>query len=161
MICGVVLFSIIWLSSFTTGCTADTPVDGITIRQADPDRHIPSMYFGETGQAFKTDIFALFAPGDSVYIGLKVKRDLKDTVTFTRFTFYNLQTKTETELAVPEDNPAFYPGGTDLIAFNDPWLVPGDTGVYELRIYYGAQLVAAITFAVREKIGLAIEIALK
>jgi len=148
LICGLVFLTVIWLSAFAAGCIASTPVDAITIRKALPDRQIPTIYLPYTEHAFTTGEFAIFSPEDKIYIGLKIKRNLKSYITFTRFTLFDQKTKNEIELDNPEDNPAFKPGQTGLIAFYDPWPVPGDNGIYELRIYYGEHLAAAVTFAV-------------
>ena len=83
-----------------------------------------------------------------MFIAVSVRKNLKSSVTFSRFTFLNQRTKEETDIGSNEDNKTFQPGQIDLIAVENPWPVPSQPGSHELRIYSEDRVLASAAFRV-------------
>lgn len=138
---------------FGSGCSSQTPVliDRITVMKEPRDHLLPTGYFGplpeEPIPQFGV-VGAPYHPGDKIFIILSVSKNLKDAVTFSRFTFYNQQTKEEVDLPVPEGLEPFTPGQIFTVAFDDYWTVPDEPGNYELRVYVGKKEAISATFTV-------------
>jgi hypothetical protein len=136
-----------------TGCSTKTPVliDRITVMKEPSDHRLPTGYFGplpEEPIPQSGVVGAPYHPGDKIFIILSLSENLKDAVTFSRFTFYNQETKVEIDLPVPEGLEPFTPGQIWAVAFDDYWTVPDEPGNYELRVYVGKQEAISATFAV-------------
>ena len=143
----------IGLTLFGSGCSTQTPllIDRITVMKEPRDQHMPTGHFGplpEIPVPQSGVVGAPYHPGDKIFIILSVNENLNDDITFSRFTFYNLQTKEEVDLPIPEGLEPFTPGQIFEVAFDDYWTVPDEPGNYELRVYVGKQEAISATFAV-------------
>lgn len=92
--------------------------------------------------------------GDRIYIGLVINRDNKENITFSKYTFFGRDTGQEIEVGVPSESGPFQPGQIITVAFDNPWAVPEQPGIYELRVYMGDEVVASAVFEVRSLAGL-------
>jgi hypothetical protein len=79
---------------------------------------------------------------------LSINGKLKSNVTFSRYTFLNKETGQEVDVGSPEDLMVWEPGQIALINFGDPWAVPDQPGLYELRVYVENRNVASAVFRV-------------
>jgi hypothetical protein len=80
---------------------------------------------------------------------IKLSKGLKENIIFTQYTFFNIGTSAEFKVGLPEQLGPFEPGQLPLIAFDDPWPVPTETGHYEFRVYLGNRVVARALFNIR------------
>lgn len=91
-----------------------------------------------------------FSPGDKMNLGLVISKENKEDITFSKYTFTNKRTGYEVEVGRPEDLGPFEPGQVRFIAYINPWLVPEQPDIYELRIYVGNDVVASVLFEVKK-----------
>ncbi len=77
-------------------------------------------------------------------------KDLKENVTFTKYTFFNKNTSIEVNVSQAEQLGPFQPGQIPLIAFDNPWAAPIQKGQYEFRIYLDNQIVSRALFDIAE-----------
>lgn len=136
------------LASLAVGCVAPEPVDGIFVFKARPGQEVPTGIFAGTGNPHPTGVQVTFNPGDRMFIILSMSAKLKSDVTFSRYTFFNEETRQEVDVGSPEDFKTWEPGQTDLVAFHNPWVVPNQQGEYRLRIYLEKRIVASAVFRV-------------
>ena len=88
-----------------------------------------------------------FRSGSHMFPGIIITQ-LKKSVTFSRYTFYNKETGEELEIGLPADLGPFASISWNLIAQSNPWLVPSEPGIYELRVYLDEKIVASALFEV-------------
>jgi hypothetical protein len=126
-------------------------VDVISIFEATP--HPPPSFGppipGNPGDPHPDPIQEVFSPGDEMFLGLVVGSQLKKNVTFSKYTFYSRGTGGETEIGSASDRGPFDPGSIRLVAFQQPWVVPDQPGIYEVRVYLEDEAVASAVFEVR------------
>jgi hypothetical protein len=95
----------------------------------------------------------VFAAGDKMYIGMRISSKIKTNITFSKFTYFNKETKemnTEVEVGSSSDLMKVWgPGQVDLLAFDSPWPVPDDPGYYQLNVYLDSEIVASDIFQVK------------
>jgi hypothetical protein len=145
-----VLVAIIFLYSLLVdGCLKiPEPIDYIEIfkeRQTVP----PSFGLGAPINPHPEGIQETFSKDDRMFIGLVISEENKNNVTFNRYTFYNRETEQEKEIPKNDGSRLFKPGQITLVAFDDPWLVPEQPGIYEFRVYLDNEIVASAVFKVR------------
>jgi hypothetical protein len=85
---------------------------------------------------------------DRLFFFLRTSHHIKNSITFTKFTYYNTTLKAETQMGSTSDLGPYFPDELYLVAFNDPWPVPETPGVYQLRVYVGNKVVAWALFEV-------------
>jgi len=146
------LFVTIFLSTMTVGCQQKTTdiIQNITIFRWEFGDFVPpgGWTFHITG-SHPTEVQELFDPGDKMNLGLVINRQVKDDITFSKFTFFNKETGTEEEVrAAPKDYGTFEPSGEYYLGYKSPWEVPDEDGKYELRLYIGDEVVASALFNV-------------
>jgi hypothetical protein len=137
-------------TALVISCAPRSPVDAIYIFKARINQHVPS---GEFSGAVNPNphpegIQKTFSQGESLFLILSMRDDLKENVIFSQYTFYNKETKIEVDTGSPEDFETWEAGQTNLVAFNKPWPVPDQPGIYELRVYLGKRIVASAVFQV-------------
>ena len=82
-------------------------------------------------------------------LGLIMSKRPKEKVTFSRYTFFNEATGEEVEIEDPDELGPFWPGTEQFVALQNPWPVPSEPGMYEVRIYQDDKIVASAVFEVR------------
>jgi len=147
-----ILFLLVFLLTVTVGCQQKTTdiIQNITIFKWKFGDFVPpgGWTFSTTGP-HPTEVQELFDPGDKMNLGLVINRQIKDDITFSRFTFYNRQTGAKQEVvAALKDYGPYDPDGEYFLGYKNPWEVPGKDGEYELRLYMGDELVASALFNV-------------
>ncbi|MBI4284965.1 MAG: hypothetical protein HY670_03570 [Chloroflexi bacterium] len=141
-------------ASLVVGCAAPpSPVDGIFLFKARLGQVLlpPTGPFAGTGDAHPTGVQMTFNPGDRMFIILSMRDDLESNVTFSLYTFFNEETRQEVEVGSPQDFQTWGPGQTNLVALQNPWLVPAQPGKYQLRIYQGKRVAASAVFLVEQQ----------
>jgi len=146
------LFLLVFLSTVIVGCQQKTTdiIQNITIFKWEFGDFVPpgGWMFRITGP-HPTEVQELFDPGEKINLGLVINRQIKDDITFSRFTFYNRHTGAEQEVvAAPRDYGPFDSDGEYFLGYKNPWQVPDEDGEYELRLYMGDELVASVLFNV-------------
>lgn len=86
---------------------------------------------------------------DRLFFSLRTSHHIKDAISFTKYTYYNTTSEIETQVGSSSDLGPFDPGGAYLVAFENPWPVPEEPGIYQLRVYVGEKVVAWALFSVR------------
>ena len=77
-----------------------------------------------------------------------ISQEEKKSVTFSKFTFFNKDTKNEVSIKTSDDFGPFASGTYILSYVDNPWTAPQEQGTYELRIYIGNDIVASAVFEV-------------
>ena len=153
VITGLIL-AVILTATQLVGCSkAPDPVYFICIYKARP--HVPKG-LGEgiwirPPNPHPDFIQGTFSPGDKIFLGLVINRENKEDITFSRYTFYNKRTGQEPEVGASGDLIPFEPGQITLVAFSNPWMVPEQPDIYEVRIYMGSDVVASALFEVKKR----------
>jgi hypothetical protein len=143
----------IWLLFvLTVGCVKlPEPIDRIQLFKALDQPGIPTA--GSLADSQKDpmpNIVREFSSSDKIFFGIRLSKDLKENVVFTKYTFFNKDTSAEFKIGLPEQLGPFEPGQITLIAFDDPWTLPTETGRYEFRVYLGNRIVSKALFNIGE-----------
>ncbi len=123
------------------------PIDSIGVSRARPGDP-PSLGQIEPKTPHPDFVQEVLSPGDKIYLGLVINDENKEAITFSKYTFYEKATGRELVLETTDDLGPFQPGQITLIAFDHPWPVPEQPGIYEVRIYMGNDIVASALFLV-------------
>ena len=146
-----VILAIIPVAIVPACSTEPDPVYYIRVYEAMP--RIPPWFihdfFLDPPDPHPDSVQGPFSPGDRVNLLLVISKEIKETVTFTRYAFANKRTGREVEVGEPEELGPFEPGQIRVISFNNPWLVPEQPDIYELRIYLDDDVVASAVFEVK------------
>ena len=97
----------------------------------------------------RTEVQAVFMPGDRIYLGIKIDPRLSGNVTFSRYTFFNTAARQERPVEDAKELGPFEPGQVLLVGLPWGWPVPSAAGRYEIRIYVGEKVIASAAFDVR------------
>ncbi|HEX9896904.1 MAG TPA: hypothetical protein VGA85_04485 [Dehalococcoidales bacterium] len=141
-----------FMAVFPVGChKTPSPVDIISIFKASPDK-MPPKSFGMPGtpiDPYPTHVQQVFISGDTMFLGLGINNQPKTDVTFSKYTSYSKTIGKETEIGLPTDLGPFEAHSLVLVAFENPWPVPDEPGIYEVRVYLGNEIVASAVFEVK------------
>ena len=132
-----------------TGCTAHGPVSHISIMRAFSNEipaGVPS--FVTRYDPYPTETQRVFQPGQEMYVIIQIDTRVSGEITFSRFTFFNLDTGQETDIGSSGNLRHWEPGQTDLLNPGNPWPVPDDEGNYRVRVYQDDKIVASAVFQV-------------
>ena len=105
---------------------------------------IPSPHPGNIQQVFN--------PGDRMFLIVTTNPQYVGNITFSKHTFFNKDNGRETEIAPPRSTGPFGPGQIIHLTPATPgnsWAVPNEPGIYEIRIYADAAMVASAVFEVQ------------
>jgi hypothetical protein len=136
------------LSILFTGCNnAIQPIERIELDKAPPGQEIPtavslSIIEKDPMPATKWE----FLSSEKLYVGIRMSKDLKENVTFTKFTYFNKDTFVETTVGFPKELGPYEPGQLQLLNLYDKWTLPTEHGSYEFRIYLGERIVSEALF---------------
>jgi hypothetical protein len=128
------------------------PIYYIQIFKANP--MIPPS-FGEGAflrqqEPYPDIIQGTFSRDQAVFLGIVISKEVRNRVTFSKYTFYDKNTKRETDITSQlEDLGPFEPGQITLVAFSHPWKVPEKPDTYEIRVYLEKRIVASALFDVK------------
>jgi hypothetical protein len=133
-----------------TGCNRSSePIERIELYPAHNPPEVPpgeGLYFGSIDpmptQAW--DFPELIVT--SIFVGIRISKDLKEDVTFTKYTIFDPVVSSEYELGLPEESGPYEPGQILLLNLYDPWAIPAAKGQYEFRIYLGDRIVSKALF---------------
>jgi hypothetical protein len=134
------------------GCTKlPQPVDSIQLFKAQDQPGIPTggWLIGSNKDPMPGIVYR-FSSSDKIFCGIRLDKALKESVTFTKYTFINKNTSVEVNVSQPEQLGPFQPGQIQLIAFDNPWAAPTQKGQYEFRIYLDNHIVAEALFDIAE-----------
>lgn len=98
---------------------------------------------------FPKEIQLTVSPGEKIFIILGISENLEDSVTFTRYAYYNKETKQEVGIETANDLGPFGAGADVLVGYSNPWPVPDQPSVYEVRVYLDKKVVASAVFKVQ------------
>ncbi len=128
------------------------PVTYIVVLRARPgDTASPPGSFGVSAptKPFPTGVQATMGPMEHFFIGLIINKNLEQPVTFSSYTLYRKTAQLESEIPLQTDELGpLNPGAIYLIGIQNPWPVPADPGIYQLRVYAGTKVVAAANFEI-------------
>jgi hypothetical protein len=134
------------------GCnTSPSAVDRIELYPVNNPQVVPTG--GSLSQPQKNPTPATvwnFSAGVKVYVGLRISKDLKEDVTFTRFTIANPTTSVEYEVGLPKELGPYKPGQTVILNFGDPWALPTEKTMYQFRVYVGDRTESIALFSVTD-----------
>lgn len=156
VLCAVVLMVLVLLAP--VGCQQSTPdvVEVIAIFSAESGAPPPTSGWampGAQANPHPNRVQRVFSPGDKMFLGLSISSKVKANVTFSRFTYFNQDTGEEIEMGSPGDlMKVWEPGQVDLLAFDNPWQVPDESGNYQVRIYFDDTMIASAMFEVPHEI---------
>jgi len=109
----------VFLSTVPVGCQQKTDViENIHIFHAQSPDYPPPPggWISQSTGSHPTMIQRLFDPGDKIFLGLVIREDVEDKVTFSRVTFFNRETSIEEEIVVSSDDLGpFEPGWKGLL----------------------------------------------
>jgi len=135
----------IWLLLLlSAGCAGlPDPIERIQLFRASNQPGIPTAgYLSLSGNDPMPDMVYEFSSSDTIFLGIRMSKRLKENVIFTKYTIFNKDTSVETNIGFPEQLGPFTPGQIPLIAFDDPWDLPSKTGQYEFRIYFDNRIIS-------------------
>jgi hypothetical protein len=143
--------AVLLLVILSTGCIkSPDPIERIALFKASDKPGIPSTAFlADPQKDPMPDSVWEFSSHDKIFFAVRSSKDLKENILFTQYTFFNIGTSAEFKVGLPEQLGPFEPGQLPLIAFDDPWPVPTETGHYEFRVYLGNRVVAKALFNIR------------
>jgi len=127
------------------------PVSYITVFRVRPGKlPLPPPSWGTDAQVvpYPTYVQAVFSPRDRMFLGLIMSKRPKEEITFSSYTFLNKATGEEVEIEATNELGPFEPGTEQFVALQNPWPVPSEPGIYEVRIYQDDKLVASAVFEV-------------
>jgi len=143
----VLLFTILSLLLLPVyGCQTPTPVKEIRLGKAvwlEGPQPPPGVWLSLPASPYN-DAVLLVNKSEEIIIIIELEGEIKNPVTFTRFTFYNKETGTEEIIELSEDLGPLEPGESDRWETQ----VPYEDGEYELRVYLGKRIVAWALFNV-------------
>jgi hypothetical protein len=134
------------------GCTKlQQPVDSIQLFKAQDKPGIPTggWLVGSKKNPMPGIVYK-FSSSAKIFCGIRLDKNLKENVTFTKYTFFNKNTSGEVNVGQAEQLGPFQPGQTPLIAFDNPWAAPTQKGQYEFRIYLDNHMVSRALFDIDE-----------
>ena len=146
-------FVILLMAPPVSGChQTSNPVSYISVFKVRPGQRAsppPSWAADPPVAPHPTSVQAVFNPRDRMFLGLIMSKRPKEKVTFSRYTFFNEATGEEVEIEDPDELGPFWPGTEQFVALQNPWPVPSEPGMYEVRIYQDDKIVASAVFEVR------------
>lgn len=101
-----------------------------------------------TPEPYSTRVQQVFQPGDRMFVFMFTNLRLTKTVTFSKYTFFNRQSRVETNLPPNGSLGPFDPSTGFSVAQENPWTVPAQPGQYEFRVYVADRVVASARFDV-------------
>jgi hypothetical protein len=144
---------ILVISTAVAGCSRPTvPVTFIEVFRVRPGESAappPSWTALAPTNPFPAGVQGVLGPREKIFFGLIINKDAKEPVTFSGYTYYRETpaVTTEVPLRAGEMGP-FNPGQTPLVGMKNPWPVPSEPGIYQLRVYLGGKVVASAIFEV-------------
>jgi len=140
------IFFTLFLFTLTIGCSASNPVQTIIILPRPSVGGIPTggWAMNPSTNPFPSKVQQVFQPGQELIIGLKINKQLKNNVTFSKVTLFNRETKNEV-VVLSSDLGPFEPGQAFYLPY---YVVPNEKGSYEVRIYLDQEVVASALFEV-------------
>lgn len=95
-------------------------------------------------------IVRTFLTGDNIILDIGFS-EIKEPIIFSRYVLINRDTSNGTETSLPGKLGPFGPRARDgiLQIKEGPWPVPDQPGIYELRVYFGDNVVASAAFQVK------------
>jgi hypothetical protein len=143
----------IWLLSvLTVSCSdSNTPVDRIELYPVhNPQEVPPGGALASPGKdpmpTYTWDFPERIVT--SIYVGVRISENLKEDVTFTKYTIFDPADSSEYEVGLPEELGPYEPGQIPLLNHNNPWPIPAERGQYEFRIYLDDRVVSRAIFNV-------------
>ncbi len=130
--------------ALSTGCQRPL-IETIRIMHVPPPGQQPEpATYWQGGGAHPTAVQDFFSIGDELILGLVINLG-HNSVTFTKYTYFNTITHREQPVDYkPADLGPFQPAQQYI----GPWPVPGERGIYELRVYLSEKIVASAIFVV-------------
>jgi hypothetical protein len=144
----ITVLSICLLNVLMVGCNKPSePIDGIFLYKASNERVVPPGYGLTDPEMDPTPAIVWeFKSSDKILLGIRLSKDFKEEITFTKYTFFNKDNSEELNVGLPEELGPFEPGQIPLINHRDPWTLPIETGHYELRVFLGERIVSKAFF---------------
>ena len=82
------------------------------------------------------------------WVRIRINKDLKENVTFTKYTIFCTADSSEKTVGQPDDLGPYEPGQVVLLNHGRPWQIPAAYGQYEFRVYLGDRIVSQAFFNV-------------